>query len=88
VSRQSVRGQLTRELERARALVKEDRPLEAARITQAMIEDMASFEAEFAEVRRSAFRSMCEAFGWSYGDIAREFPGRMTRQRVSQIVNG
>lgn len=88
MSRQSVRGQLARELERARELVKGDQPLAAARIAQAMIEDIGTFEEDFSEVRRAAFRMMEEAFGWSHGDIESEFKGRISRQRVSQIVNG
>ena len=53
-----------------------------------MIEDCQRYIEEFGEVRRAAFRNMSEAFGWSYGEIADEFRGRITRQRVSQIING
>jgi hypothetical protein len=88
VSRQAVRGSLRKELEHARELIEGDQPLAAARIAQNVIEDLAVFEEEALEVRRAAFRMMEEAFGWSHGDIATEFKGRISRQRVGQIVNG
>jgi hypothetical protein len=88
MSRQSVRGQLRKELDHARELLDGDQPLAAARIAQNIIEDLAVFEEEALEVRRAAFRMMEEAFGWSHGDIATEFKGRISRQRVGQIVNG
>jgi TRAP-type C4-dicarboxylate transport system substrate-binding protein len=88
VSRQSVRGQLRKELDHARELLDGDQPLAAARIAQNLIEDLSVYEDEALEVRRAAFRMMEEAFGWSHGDIATEFKGRLTRQRIGQIVNG
>jgi len=88
MSRQAVRGQLRKELARAEEFIKNDQPLAAARIAQALIEDFAVYEEEALEMRRSAFRLMEEAFGWSHGDIATEFKGRLSRQRIGQIVNG
>lgn len=76
------------ELERAREALSNDRPSAAARIAQDLIDDFEMLEAEASEVRRAAFRIMVEAFGWSYGDIANSFEGRLSRQRVAQIVGG
>jgi len=88
VSRKGVRTVIRNELERARVAIDGDQPSVAARICQDLIDDLNTFEDDASELRRAAFRMMVEAFGWSYGDIAREFQGRITRQRVAQIVQG
>lgn len=88
MSRQSVREQLRRELARGQEHIANDEPLRAARVAMDTIQDLNDFEAQFSELRRAAFRMMEEAYGWSHGDIVLEFKGRITRQRVGQIVNG
>ncbi len=88
MTRQVVRSALRKEVDQARALLDQDQPLAAAKLAQAICEDLDTWAEEAREVRRAAFRVMEEAFGWSHGDIAGEFKGRLTRQRVSQIVNG
>ena len=68
-----------KEVARLKKLEATQRFREAQKV-QRVVEDMLR---EVAEIKGSAVRELRELYGWSYGDLQKEFG--MTRQRLAQI---
>lgn len=82
MSTQTVNAAVRAEMERLGAM----NPVQRYKAAQRLLTALKDHESVLAEMKRAAARELAEVYGWTGGDVAREF--KVSRARGYQILNG